>query len=348
MNLQNYLLQVPHTNYSLHSRIHLLHSLSFDSAKCYVKRDDELGFGVSGSKIRKYSTLIPFLISKKIEEVVLIGSSHSNHVLSFSQLLIENKIRPTLFLRGDSSRPLDGNALFTSLFVPTSSIQWISKSNWKYVESLAKAYTEKQHHPTFVLPEGGFSQEALPGALSLSCDLLNNEQENHLSFDHVFIEAGTGMMASSLILGLHALRHRAHVHVLLLAEDKKAFLSRLKQCHDMFVRLTQSSLSIPDNFSLHLPLMAKGFGVIHPLLFSTIQEIAHHEGFLTDPIYSAKLFLEIKRLIPQEKLTGNILIIHSGGAFTLMGFREQLNSLIKSSSQLYTGHKKERENVFFN
>lgn len=293
-----------------------------------------MGFSTSGSKIRKYRSLIPYLLNNKIQEVIVIGSAYSNHVLSFTQLLIENGLHPTLFLRGDPLRPLQGNLLLTSLFIPPSSIQWFSQSAWVNVQSLAHSYAKKQNHSTFVLLEGGFSSAALPGTLTLPLDLLENEQKERIHFDHLFIEAGTGFTASALILGLNWLKHPVHIHVILLAEDEKAFMLRLKLCHEMFTHLIGFETSLPCNFTLHTPLLTKNFGQINDSLFDAILHLARHEGFLTDPIYTAKLFMESKQLITQEKIKGNLLIHHAGGSLTLMGFQRQLYELLTRTPSL--------------
>src|ERR1700761_5279772 len=93
--LRDHLAMFPHALYATHSRVHSLRSFLFSGTTCYVKRDDELGFGVSGSKIRKYCSLIPFFLNQGIQEVVVIGNAYSNHVLSLVQLLIENQLSPT-------------------------------------------------------------------------------------------------------------------------------------------------------------------------------------------------------------------------------------------------------------
>ena len=325
--LKDRLAAIPQAGFPMHSRVHPLQSFIFPSTACYVKRDDELGFGISGSKIRKYRTLIPFFLNKGIEEVVLIGSAFSNHVLSLQQLLIENGLRPTLFLRGDPNRSLQGNFLLTSLFVPPSSIHWFSKTEWNTVESRAYAYAKQQRHATFVLPEGGFTPEALPGALTLSLDVQNNEKVEGFNFDHILIEAGTGFTASALILGLNWLRRPTTVHVVLLVEDKANFLSQLKRCHEMFIQLLQTSSPFPQNFVLHMPQITGAFGEIKSFLFETIANLAREEGFLTDPIYTAKLFIESKHLLTLGEMQGNVLIHHAGGALTLLGFQEQLKKL---------------------
>jgi 1-aminocyclopropane-1-carboxylate deaminase/D-cysteine desulfhydrase-like pyridoxal-dependent ACC family enzyme len=327
-HLKDCLSSIPQAYYPVHSRVHPLRSFNFPGTTCYVKRDDELGFGISGSKIRKYRTLIPFFINKGIQEVVLIGSAYSNHVLSLQQLLLENGVHPTLFVRGDPTRSLVGNSLLTSLFHLPSSIHWFSKTEWSKVETYAFAYAKQQTHPTFVLPEGGVCEEAFAGALTLPLDLQENEKERGFHLNHILIDAGTGFMASALILALHWIKHPTNVHVVLLAEDEAAFLNRLKQCQNMFNRLMQISSSFPENFTLHLPKVTGHFGKTNALLFENIAQLAQKEGFLTDPIYTVKLFMESKHLLSLGHMGDNVLIHHSGGALTLMGFQEQLKKQI--------------------
>lgn len=325
--LHDCLALISQEDYPFHSRVHPLHSFSLPHTACFVKRDDELGFGISGSKIRKYRSLISHLLQSRQQEVVVIGSAYSNHVLSFTQLLIENGLKPTLFLRGDEQRPSQGNALLLSLFVQPSSIHWFSKEQWKHVESQAYTYAQ-QKHAAFVLPEGGFTAAALPGALSLVLDMLRNEQEKQLTFDHVMLEAGTGFMASALILGLSWLKHPTTVHVVLLAEDQPAFLARLTRCYEMFKQLINRNVEFPQNFKLYLPQLTGTFGQVQPALFQTIAQLAQEEGFLTDPIYTAKLFTESRHILKQEGIQGKVLIHHSGGALTLIGFQNQLKTPI--------------------
>lgn len=134
-------------------------------------------------------------------------------------------------------------------------------------------------------------------------------------------------MASSLILGLSWLNSQATVHVILLAEDREAFLSNLKRCHEMFMELMQMKTAWPHNFVLHLPEITGGFGQVNGSIFQTIQKLAQEEGFLTDPIYSAKLFMEGRLLLKKGALKGKILFHHSGGALTLNGFQDNLIKL---------------------
>lgn len=306
-------------DYSLTSRVHSLPSFNLLGLECYIKRDDELSCAIAGSKIRKYSSIIPSLIQQKIEEAVIIGGANSNHVLGICQLLIETRIKPTLFLCKSHQKELKGNARLIQLLIPDESIYWIERSQWAEVESIAKAYVENQiGRGIKIIPEGGRMAEALPGALTLAYDITQNENKLGFQFDHVFIDSGTGMTAIGLILGFANLRHPAHIHVLQMADNETIFLEQL----EIFFQLFKSKCPChcPSNFSLSTPQGAKSFGSTTPSIFKFIQDFARAEGVLCDPIYNAKLFIEAKRIMREKNLRGRALIVHSGGTMSLNGF----------------------------
>ena len=314
--------------YPYHSRVHKLKTFNGPHLTCYVKRDDELSFGISGSKLRKYLSLIPYLLKSNITTAILMGGSHSNNILSLSQLLIENGIEPRLFLLGDKNSLLRGNLLLTRLLVPEKNIQWVSRQAWPQVASLAQNYVDKiGKKSTYVIAEGASVFPALPGALTLALDILQNERFIAKQFDHIFIDAGTGLMAIATILAFSWLKKEVRVHVLLLAEDETAFLQKLALFKLEFEKLIDEKLAmefILKQIRFYRPTKAKAFGSTNPATFKAINRIALQEGFLTDPIYSAKLFMEVPLIIEKQKLSGNALVIHSGGGLSLMGFSEQL------------------------
>ena len=308
--------------FRLQSRIHRLRW--FGRSDIWVKRDDELSFGVSGTKLRKHASIIPFLKQQRIEEVVVIGGANSNNVLSAAQTLTENNIRIIPFLLGPPSQKL-GNSKLLSLFVDDSEIHWISRSQWDNCEQFVNSYLEKriaQGVKIFVLPEGAHHPLALPGSLSILVDILSNERESGVRFDHVFIDAGTGMVAQSLLAGAAALGRKIKFHVVVLAgsfEDFEAGLSRVMRYTEEFLNV--SPCPLPD-YSMYYPATAKSFGSTNKTIFEEIRRIAREDGILTDPVYSSKLFLTAKQVILDKTLEGNILLIHSGGGLALSGFMD--------------------------
>lgn len=335
-SLQNKVNQTPQMDYSLRSRVHALNEFCFNPhVACFVKRDDELGFGISGNKLRKYRTLLPYLIKKECKKAILLGGPFSNNILSLSQLLLENKIIPTLFLRGNKPTCHKGNFLLLQMLLPSTSMHWIPRTEWCNIHSHVSKYID--HRPNFVvIPEGASFFPAFPGALTLPLDIIQNEQELNLSFDHIFIDVGTGFSAAALLLGFAFMCKQTCCHLLLLADEEKDFLNNLQQWHQYFEEWIGESCPFPTKYRCWRSSLAPSFGSTSRAVIKFLMEIARGQGLFLDPIYSGKLFHQAKKQLEEDlNIQGNILIIHSGGALTLIGFQEQILKELNS----YAGSK---------
>ncbi|BBH52224.1 1-aminocyclopropane-1-carboxylate deaminase [Fluviispira sanaruensis] len=327
----NYLNSFPMMNYPKTSRIHKLRSIQNKESGIFVKREDELGFGVSGTKIRKYLSLIPFLKNQNFQEVIVWGGAFSNNVLSAVQLLIESGIKPILFFDAKNKNQLIGNYLLTSLFLEKNSIHWLDKEVLNNKDCVINTYKENQLkkgiHVGYI-EEGANMYEAFPGACSLALDILRNEKENLIDFNDIFIDAGTGLSAIALIICLSFLNVNKKIHIILVAGNEKEFNKSLSLFKNNFEIEIKNKIEFLIPYDFYYPSTAKSFGSINNNIFNIIKMTAQLDGIITDPIYSAKLFNTSKNIIKNNNLSGNILLIHSGGSLSLFGFSEKLRKLI--------------------
>jgi len=329
--LKEALSAVEQADYPVNSRFHALHSFEKD---CFVKRDDELGFGLSGSKIRKFRTLLPWLIRQGAEEAVVIGTPHSNNVLSLVQLLIENGISPILFLRGESRIDLKGNLLMTRLLTMPKSIKWIPRHLWVDVETLAHDYAKEQlerDRMAVVISEGSSMPASFPGAMTLALDILRNEEGTGITFDHLFMDAGTGLMAAATLLAFAWMEKPINVHIILMAGNLEQFDKNLAYYHGVFEKWIGDKVPFPKNYQLMFSETSSAFGSVNKNVLEMIRFMALEEGILTDPIYSAKLFYTVKHLMRNQEFRGNKLIVHSGGGTSLWGYHERLQQIIREA-----------------
>ena len=296
--------------WNLASRIHKLNHFPNDGVVCYAKRDDELGCGISGSKIRKYSSLMPYLIKQGIKHLIIIAGPQSNNLLAALQMAREHQLKVTAFLIKPRNAEIQGNFKLSRLFIDEQDIIWVNREDWLRVDELANNYLHELKEPGFVLTEGANVVAAMEGALSIAADIIHNEKVSGVIFQHIFVDAGTGFSAAALIKGLTELKHQASIHVLLLADDEGTF--RLK--------LNEWKVPIPPQVDCFYPDTAKSFGSLNQVIKYEIRRLAREEGILADPIYAAKLFHSARNYIESKSLKGNVLIIHSGGTLTMAGF----------------------------
>lgn len=300
------------------SRVH--HLSSFHTASVFVKREDELGGLFNGTKRRKYRSLVPHLLQKRIW--IAIGSIYSNHILAITELGKRNKKRLLLVLSRPHEDKKRGNRFLTELFLKEEEILWVdSHEN----EDLLNVALKQQHlfesegYKVALIPLGGDTPYALAGALTLSYEILNQEKELSLDFSHIFIDAGTGFTASSLALGHAILKPSTKIHVVSLAEKEASLILKLKELHGELEKALGRAcpLLLPNYYQ---PMTARSFGSVNQTVMRYIQKIAQNEGILLDPLYNAKLFMKAESLIQKESLKGDILLIHSGGLTSLLGF----------------------------
>lgn len=310
------------------TRIHPLPELG--KYKVFIKREDELSAGISGSKLRKYASLTPFLQRQSTQEVALIGGPNSNNLVGIAQILREIDIRPWFFIREAGDRQLRGNGLLLDMLADPGSIRRVDRSQWENVLETASNFVEERKRAgrrVYLVPEGAAMFESLAGALTLAQDVLRNEQESGIRFRNLFVDSGTGMSAVALILGLAALdpsASRRRVHVTLIAGDEESFSETLEANQARLLQEFDSlTLKLPQIAFLKPPV-APAFGSVNEALFAATREVARSEGLLMDPTYSVKHYLSMREAVSLLPANEASLFIYNGSALGLAGFQDRL------------------------
>ncbi len=330
IELQSILTPFLESSFNLHTRIHPLQSIKHINGKLFIKREDELSSGISGSKYRKYASLIPFLLKENFDEVVIIGGSNSNNVIAAMQLFRENKIPFSLLLLENHSSSPKGNELWMKMLLGNEKIQYISRDEWKKIDEIAEKYKDeklKEGRKVFILHEGAAVSEAIPGAMTLALDIAQNEKENNISFRNIFIDSGLGISAIGLILGLEYLGlNDKEIYITLIAGTEEEFKTKLEFYRNKIAVLFKISGNAPMlKLDFLTPPSAASFGSINDTIIQKTISIAREEGILMEPVYSIKHFMAMENVLSEGKKEGDALFIYNGGALGLAGFAEKLS-----------------------
>ncbi len=316
---------------NLFSRIHKSLCLSSKNAHVFIKRDDELSAMISGSKYRKYAGLLPFLKNQKIKNCILMGSSFSNHLVGFPQLLIENNITPYTVTLSRTYQKEVGNLVYLKSIIPSSNRLELPSDLWSNRVEISKKYFSDLVD-SFILDEGGESPFSILGAMSIALDL-----QKQGPFDHIFVDVGSGLSAIGLLIGLNFVSYTPLVHVVSMAISNEQFENK----YNDYLKKLEGLLSFPlrkykYTFEHAVP---KSFGSTSPTLFKKIINVVRSEGVFFDPLYGIKLYGSAEKFI--ETSNGKILIIHSGGVQSLSGFQEQLKKAITQEEKTFFSNSKD-------
>lgn len=323
-------LLAPHLSSEWPLATRLQASNAFFPSNCFIKREDEQSSSIQGSKYRKYASLVAYWQQKGIRELAIWGSAFSNNVLGLVQFANANRCHYTLHLLANQDQPpLNGNHLWIRLATRSDArIHYYSREQW-HQQSVPQTLQKESH---LTIPEGAYMPQALPGCMTLGAEIVQQEKALGKSFQHIFIDAGTGLTAISLILALAIMgAPNKTVHTTLISGSEDAFEAALKQ----FQKLTiawgwLSNTQLLPVYHLYRPPTAKAFGAINQSILKTVKTIVHEEGILTDPIYGAKHALSASRIIQALNITEPSLFIHDGGGLALSGFQNALSGITDS------------------
>lgn len=305
------------------SRIHRILLPGSPQTEVWLKREDDSGFGISGYKKRKYASLIPWLVSRNASGALLTGSLFSNHLPGLIQLLTEKGIAHAILARELPDRKLVGNLFLLSLLSTIEGCYRLEKEDDP--QTIAEELIRTELPNYIYVPEGGSCSPAIPGACTLLLDIIDNERIQELSFEHIWIDAGTGFTAAVQIAASALLGYKAHWHVVGMAEEENAFAHYLLHIQEELAQLVSHSIEPAlSSYSYYRPTVAKSFGSVNRKVLETCKHYAKHAGVLLDPVYGAKLMMTAEEQIPLQALSGPILIAHSGGATTLFGYQNDL------------------------
>lgn len=309
--------------FNLQSRVH---ELRCGPQLTWVKRDDELGFGTSGCKLRKWSSLLPALLKHGVTDALVEGGPRSNNCVVAAQVLRQAGIKPHFVFRQTRERAGDprqgGNRLLMELLTSADEMIWLGDVDERAYQDFLNqqlAQWEQAGRRGMVIPEGASCIEALSGAMTLADDILRNEQELQTRFARIFIDSGTALTAVACMLGLARQGRYPQFEIIVVAGDEASFAATLVR----YQKALTETLDLPP-YRLHRPLAGASFGSVTKDGLAFIRRLACDEGILVDPIYTGKLFQKSYALLQNEKPTDASLIVHSGGGTGLFGFATQL------------------------
>jgi 1-aminocyclopropane-1-carboxylate deaminase len=286
----------------------------------WIKRDDELSFGASGSKVRKYSSLVPALLDAGIEHAVVLGGRNSNNVIAAAQLLTEFGITCHLLLREPVRPGPDCVFELVRHLIPEHRIHHVERAAWQ--DHAQAALTLQQHlsdqgKPAAIVPEGGSRVEALAGAMTLGLDITRNEGETGATFTDILIEAGTGLTAIGLALGLATESTMPRkLHILRTTVPSRLFT-------DLYRNWTASAGPGAPSISLY-----DADSTPHAMRdahLSAIGAVSRATGILFDPHYSGQLLDVIEPALRSGAVGERLLFVHTGGMGLLSALEADRN-----------------------
>jgi L-cysteate sulfo-lyase len=295
----------------------------------YVKRDDLMGVGGGGNKLRKLEFLLGEAVAQGADTVVTVGARQSNHARLTAAAAARAGMRCELVLtrsvpRHDDAYADNGNILLDELFGAVIHDLPADADAMSFANQRAAELTS-QGRRVYVCPLGGSSPRGCLGYAACAAEIESQAVELGVRFDEVIVPHGSGGTHAGLVAGFVALgKSPAYVRAqaVLAREEKARSLSAEKV--DAALRLLGRDISI-DAAALTLTdaHLGEGYGLPTDSMREALRTLASVEGLLLDPVYSGKAFAGLLHDMRSGRYRAgqNVLFVMTGGLPGLFAYR---------------------------
>jgi len=280
----------------------------------WVKRDDWLGLGGGGSKLRKLEFLCAHAL-EKVGATVLVtgGATQSNYCRLTAASARRLGLGVVLVLTGDGPAGAAGNLTLDGLF--QADVRWAGEVTTDELDDVVAVVADElrsRGERPAVLPFGGSNALAARGYLACAAEL----EEQAPDAEHVVVAVGSGATMAGLVAGLGAER--------VLGIDAGAVLDAPARVAAMVEELASVELSqAPGNVTLRLDQtqVGPGYEELTDQARCALDDAASCEGLILDPVYTAKALAGLVAAVERGEIRPGerTVFVHTGGLPGLFG-----------------------------
>ncbi|MGQ9617567.1 MAG: D-cysteine desulfhydrase family protein [Candidatus Aminicenantia bacterium] len=312
----------------------------------FIKREDLIGVGFGGNKIRKIEYLIADVKHKVADAILTWGGVQSNWCRAISSVCKIYGIEPdlVLFRRKNLPDEYDGNLYLEHII--EANIEIVDGEGKKLIKmnDIAEIIEEKVKNlekmgkKTYIapigasLPEG--SMEVSWGGISyIDCfyELMSQCKELGFKPDWVVHATGSGGTQAGLIAGSKLADSDVKIIGISVSDKSEEFKEIVKTILYNIQNYIQVDLSLREEDIIIIDdYLGEGYGIVNKDIADCIRKVAELEGIFLDPVYTGKAMTGLVDLIKKGviKRGENIIFIHTGGLPALFPYRREIGNLL--------------------
>lgn len=279
----------------------------------YMKRDDMIPFSFGGNKARKAAEFYKEIKKDNVDIVMTYGSNSSNHCRIIANMAAAMGL-PCHIISPEENREILYNTEMVSRFgavIETCPVTRVAET----IDRRIEAYKKEGKTPYFITG-GGHGNPGTESYVKAYNEILKQEKEMGIYFDHIFHASGTGATQAGLVCGklLDKDKKRRIVGISIAREEGRGREVVKDSIHEYlnedFERLyTEEDLVFTDAYR------CGGYGVCTPEIKDTIDQVLEREGIPMDGTYVGKAFHGMIQYLKDHGIKDQkVLFIHTGGA----------------------------------
>lgn len=280
-------------------------ALGLEPEDLWIKRDDLIGLGGGGNKVRKLQHTLAAALAEGAEVVVTSGAAQSNHARLTAAGAARIGLRAVLVLEGESPASSVGNLLLDRLF--GAEIVW--SGDLRPAELGERLRRRLRGFGRWGAGGRGsvrrFQCCRCPGYVEAGVELLQQLP----GLNTVVVALGSGGTMAGLVQALGAER--------VLGVDVGA----LEKPEAVVAALVEGLGGVPGALRVRRDLVGEGYGVLTPAVREAMQLVARTEGVVLDPVYTGRAAAGLAAAVADGSVRAGerTVLLHTGGLPGLFG-----------------------------
>ncbi|WHU01855.1 D-cysteine desulfhydrase family protein [Sphingomonas sp. NIBR02145] len=297
-------------------------ALGLKGARLFVKRDDLMGLGGGGNKLRKLEYLLGAAIAEDCDTFITTGARQSNHARLSAAAAARMGLKAELMLtdtvpREDPAYLHNGNQLLDGLFGAV--VHHLPRGSDSLAAAQARAeILRAEGRKVYVVGSGGSSPVGALGYARCAAEIGAQESELGLRFSTVIVANGSHGTHAGLAAGIDDPRRVLSFTVLAeLAEAERGTLALANETRALLGRAALEA----EHLRIDGSQRGEAYGIPTEAMLAAVRLMARQEGLLIDPVYSGKAFAGVLAGLAGGSLTGDVLFVMTGGTPGLYAYQ---------------------------
>jgi D-cysteine desulfhydrase len=302
-------------------------------ARLWVKRDDVMGVGGGGNKLRKLEFLIGEAVAQGCDTFITTGGLQSNHARQSAAAAARAGLACELMLsdvvpRHDEAYRTNGNLLLDDLFGAT--VHRLPGD----VNALTAAQTRaeeigREGRKAYVVGSGGSSPLGCLGYAVCAAEILEQEQAANRRFEAIVVPNGSAGTHAGLAAGLSAAGDDLYriLSFTVLAPLDKAIEDTRRLASEALHLIAPDRNLADDAIRVDGSQRGEAYGLPTDAMLNALRIMARSEGLLLDPVYSGKAFAGVlagmRNGVWEDR---DVLFVMTGGTPGLFAYRDAIAS----------------------
>lgn len=287
----------------------------------YMKRDDLIGIGYGGNKIRKLEFLLADAVSKNADTIITTGGVQSNFTRETTACAAKLGLKTVLVLIGEEPDTYRGNLLLEKLmgadihFVAAEGLDEGVLKAGELMESLSHQL-EEEGRTCYTLPVGGSTPLGCVGFVNAFLELVSQAADLGISVDYIITATGSGGTQAGLMVGKELAQSPTEIVGIRVGKMFEPFSRMIAdKAAETAQFLGLEKLFDEKEVTAYTDFAGEGYDIPTREANNAIKLVAQTEAIFLDPVYTGKAMAGLIGLVNRGDISKDDTIVfwHTGG-----------------------------------